>query len=62
MAFFGLIGSTAKLAAQYEGRESATDRAARKDNERSTRRRHRYHHGGADRSARKGQAWSDKQR
>lgn len=62
MALFGLIGKTSELAEKYAGRESASDRAARKETERSARRRHRYHHGGADRSARKGQAWSDKQR
>lgn len=64
MKLFGLIGGNDRelAATKYAGRESASDRTARKETERSARRRHRYHHGGADRSARKGQAWSDAQR
>lgn len=49
-------GNDRQLAAtQYAGRESATDRAARK-------RREKYHAGSATRSARKGQAWEDRNR
>lgn len=40
---------------QYEGRESASDKAAR-------RRRERHHGGGATKADRKGQKWADKDR
>lgn len=49
-------GNDHQLAAtQYAGRESASDRAARK-------RRERYHNGGATKTAREGQAWEDADR
>lgn len=58
-----LGGNDRELAAtKYAGRESASDRAARKEAEASARRRRSHHKSGADRAARKGQAWSAKQR
>lgn len=49
-------GNDRELAAtQYKGRESASDRAAR-------RRRERHHSGSATRAAREGQAWEDRDR
>jgi hypothetical protein len=51
-----LFGNDRKLAAtKYAGRESATDRAARK-------RRESYHRNGIQRAAREGQAWEDRDR
>ncbi|TXJ78603.1 hypothetical protein E2C11_16485 [Streptomyces lavendulae] len=44
-----------RSADKYEGRESASDRAARK-------RREGHHRGGAQRAARTGQAWEDRDR
>lgn len=61
MALFGLIGSTAKLATQYAGRESATAKKQRKEAEQSAGRRRRHRNGGATRAAREGQAWTDRQ-
>ncbi|MEV8455528.1 hypothetical protein AB0467_28450 [Streptomyces sp. NPDC052095] len=55
MAFFGLIGNDQKLATQeYSGRESASDRAARKRRE-----NHRRNARSADRQ---GQAWEASER
>ncbi|WP_326779698.1 hypothetical protein OG481_02050 [Streptomyces longwoodensis] len=49
-----LLGNDhARAATKYAGRESATDRAARK-------RREGHHRRGADRAAAKGQAWEDR--
>jgi hypothetical protein len=49
-------GSDRDLAAtKYAGRESASDRAAR-------RRRESYHRKGVQRAARQGQAWEDRDR
>ncbi len=44
-----------RAAAKYAGRESASDRAARK-------RRESYHRKGVKRAAREGQAWEDRDR
>lgn len=62
-----LPGNDHQLAAeQYVGRESATDRAARKQRERDERdakaRRASHHRRGARDAAREGQAWSAAQR
>jgi hypothetical protein len=54
MAFFGLIGNDKDLAAGYAGRESASDKAARKRRE-----GHRRETAAADR---RGWAWADAQR
>lgn len=63
MAFFGLIGNDRKMAASdYSGRESASDRKARKETERSASRRAGHRTGGAQRAARQGQAWEDSTR
>lgn len=51
-----LLGNDRERAAdRYAGRESATDRAARK-------RREKYHRKGVARAARQGQAWEDRDR
>ncbi|MFH8336940.1 hypothetical protein [Streptomyces sp. AM6-12] len=44
-----------RAATQYAGRESATERATRQ-------RRASHHRGGAQRAARAGQAWEDRDR
>ncbi|MEU3507652.1 hypothetical protein ABZ733_06950 [Streptomyces longwoodensis] len=51
-----LLGNDRERAAspRYAGRESATDRAARK-------RREGHHRRGADRAAAKGQAWEERE-
>ncbi|MER6501600.1 hypothetical protein ABT218_19930 [Streptomyces sp. NPDC001455] len=54
MALFGLIGNDRQLAQQYSGRESASEKAARKRRE-----GHRRNAAAADRQ---GQAWEDTQR
>ncbi|MFB7918091.1 hypothetical protein [Streptomyces sp. NPDC056061] len=55
MAFFGLIGNDQKLAAQeYSGRESASEKAARK--------RREGHRRNLTQTARQGQAWEDAER
>ncbi|MFJ1717041.1 MULTISPECIES: hypothetical protein [unclassified Streptomyces] len=54
MAFFGLIGNDQKLAQQYSGRESASDKAARK--------RREGHHRSAAKADRQGQAWEASER
>lgn len=55
MALFGLFGNDRAMAANtYSGRESATDKAARKRREK--------HHRNAAKADRKGQAWHDDQR
>lgn len=55
MAFFGLIGNDQKLATQeYSGRESASDKAARK--------RREAHHRNARSADRQGQAWEASER
>ncbi|MFD8828397.1 hypothetical protein ACFV1C_39465 [Streptomyces sp. NPDC059605] len=55
MAFFGLIGNDRQLAAQeYSGRESASEKAARK--------RRESHRRSAKAAARQGQAWEDAER
>ncbi|MEU6342198.1 hypothetical protein ABZ883_14800 [Streptomyces sp. NPDC046977] len=52
---FKLFGRDAELAkTKYAGRESATDKAARE-------RRTGHRNGGADRAARAGQAWTDRE-
>lgn len=47
---------------KYAGRPSATDRANGKNAKRTARNLLRHHNGGAQRAARKGQAWDDQQR
>ncbi|MFF4672382.1 hypothetical protein ACFY1C_21400 [Streptomyces sp. NPDC001279] len=55
MAFFGLIGNDRAMAeSTYNGRESASEKAARK--------RREGHHRGARTADRKGQAWEDAER
>lgn len=70
MALWGLIGSTAKLAEQYAGYESATHKAQRKRIEKETAkwlagspgRRARHRNGGMQKAAAEGQRWEDSQR
>lgn len=70
MALWGLIGSTAKLAQKYEGRESASHAAERKRIDKETAkwlsgrpgRVQRHRGGGMQKAAAKGQAWEDSQR
>ncbi|MDT0381406.1 hypothetical protein RM572_21850 [Streptomyces sp. DSM 42041] len=63
MAFFGLFGNDAAMAAnEYAGRQSATDRAREREEKRSAKRRERHHRSGATRAARQGQAWEDADR
>ncbi|MFE2073697.1 hypothetical protein [Streptomyces misionensis] len=51
-----ILGNDHERAAEkYAGRESASERATR-------RRRESHHRGGADRAARAGQAWEDRDR
>jgi hypothetical protein len=57
-----LFGRDAELAkTKYAGRESASARAARKEADASARRRGRHRNGGAQRAARAGQDWSDRE-
>lgn len=49
-------------ATRYAGRESATDRKARKEQQRSERRRHTHHRTGATAADRDGWTWTDRQR
>lgn len=55
-------GNDRELAKRYDGRESASDRKARKEQERSDRRRHTHRRTGAARADRDGWAWTDRQR
>ncbi|MFK0140688.1 hypothetical protein [Streptomyces murinus] len=50
-----LLGNDHQRAEKYAGRESASDRAARK-------RRESHHRGGAQQAARAGQAWESRDR
>ncbi|MFB7475584.1 hypothetical protein [Kitasatospora sp. NPDC056184] len=62
MAFFGLFGNDRQMAAgTYAGRESATDRKARKLAERASRDRIRRSRA-ADAADRAGWAWADAER
>ncbi|MGW3274839.1 hypothetical protein ACWDFH_25710 [Streptomyces kronopolitis] len=55
MAFFGVVGNDRTLASTtYSGRESASERAAR--------RRRQGHHRSAVAADRQGQAWADAER
>lgn len=63
MAFFGLFGNDKAMAAdRYAGRESASDRAARKAQAKTAQRVAKHHRSGATRAARKGQGWEDADR
>ncbi|MFE3144269.1 hypothetical protein [Streptomyces scopuliridis] len=54
MAFFGLIGNDKQMATTYSGRESASDKAARK--------RRQGHRRSAAAADRQGQAWEASER
>ncbi|MFF2653586.1 hypothetical protein [Streptomyces sp. NPDC058045] len=56
-------GNDRQLAAdKYSGKESASDKAVRREAVRSARRRERHHRGGADRADRAGWQWADDER
>lgn len=63
MAFFGFLGNDKAMAAdKYAGRQSASDRAARKAAAKTAQRQTRHKRTGATRAARHGQAWEDNDR
>lgn len=64
MALAWLFGGNDKAMAadRYAGRESASDRAARKAAAQSAKRQARQQRTGATRAARAGQAWDDQDR
>ncbi|MFE9258574.1 hypothetical protein [Streptomyces sp. NPDC006879] len=63
MALFGLFGNDRQMATTtYSAKESASDKAARKEADRSAKRRNNHHRTGATKADRAGQRWADAER